>query len=813
MVESLAQLMLRECCAYTVSVASKLPEFQTVISRELLKRDDEILTDLKRVLDAVADMRAKATGTEADANFDVAYRRALVQRLDRMQLFGVKIVSGSLRELELSVAYVTLSSTRSNSNGDRDVNSSLSGLTRVVIRGEAGSGKTTLLQWLAVRSASRDFPTSLEEWNSRTPFYVALRHFRDKPFPAPKELVLGAASNIADLMPTGWVQDALTKGALLLLDGLDEVPISRRRELLEWLRTLTEDFPKTTFLLSSRPAALDASILAVPTISHLARLSFEQISLESMSLPDSEALISQWHRAVARDTTDPRELALLETYEKTLIHALHDRPAIRNLASSPLLCGMICVLNWDRKQQLPDNRMELYGLALETLLEKRDSERDIKPAFLVALGKPAKEALLDGVALWMMRNGLAEADESDVVEQIGNLQQRLPEIRNSPNEVMQELLERSGILRQPAAGVVDFVHRTFLEYMAARAAVRGGDLGFLAKQANEESWRETVVFAAGHAQMKQRDQLIEKLLQTPLFSLRSRSIEADVTAACCLETASSDLAPHLVAKLRARAEALFPPKNQNYARILAPAARLSPELLKSHTGEDIVAACIRCASIIGGDQMLEIIESYASVPGDAVWNELILAWSAFEPNEYRARVISKRSERLFGEIAPNNMDDDTIKCLQVLVLKGIHSKAPSKLADALNEFMKERSLTLREERSTSLELVSRTSALMRKKPGASDAANGQITALDAARISEILSLKGLYVDVCGRDALEILSSMPNLERIRFCPENILVPAALSRSSSLSAITLSGLSMWGKFPKREIDLRALTCGFR
>jgi hypothetical protein len=814
--EGLAELVLRECCAYAVGLAGKLPDFHAAATREILRRHTELLAELTRILDALTAMRAQSSGNDLAANFETRYRRVLVQRLDRMQLFGVRLVSGSTREIELSVAYVTLTSKHPGSVQNRDVNSALSGIARAVIRGEAGSGKTTLLQWLAIRAANRDFPEALAKWNNHVPFYVALRQYSDKPFPTPEKLVLGVASNVADLMPGGWTHQALSSGALMLIDGIDEVPASRRGEFFEWLRGIAEDFPNATFILSSRPAALDAPMTGASAASRLAKLGFAQVVLEPMSLADSEALVSQWHQAVALDTTDPTDLAMLETYERNLIRALRERPAIRSLASSPLLCSMICVLNWDRKQQLPDNRMELYGSALESLLDRRDSDRDIKPAVLSVLDRASKEALLDGIALWMMRNGFVEADATDIKSQVGLLLQRLPAIPNVEDVVLQELLERSGVLRRPSSDTVDFIHRTFLEFMAARAAVRTGDFGFLAKQAAEESWRETIVFAVGHAQGRQRDQLVGKLLQTPFFFFRTRSVEADVTAACCLETASSNLDPALLGKLRACAESLFPPRSQKDARILAPAAQLNPTLLKGHDneGEDTVAACIRCAAINGGELMLEVVESYANVPGDIVWSELILAWTAFDADRFLQRVIRKRRGEVQVDVKFEELDEDTLKCLQLLVLKGIYDKSPTDLAAALHLFAKSRALRIGERTYGE---VDEPIALSRVASAVSGASNSlalrtnpkTVTVLDAQRLAMITSLKTLTLGRCERGALKAIAGLPALGSLSCHVTDVSELVELTQCKTLEKLNVSGLSIPNRIQQAErYDLRAL-----
>ncbi len=514
--QSLAELILRESCGYAVTVAGKLPDFQVAATREILTRVNEVGEELKRAIDAIDSMREEGKGDSAVNSFETQYRRALSHKLDRMQLFGVRLVGAGAREPEVSVAYVTLTSKQAKESQSRDVNDALAGQTRIIIRGEAGSGKTTLLQWLAIRAASRDFAGALEPWNMRIPFYVSLRDFVDGSFPPPENLVAKMAPNLMGLMPSGWAQRTLSAGALVLVDGIDEVPVALRLALLEWLRVFVKGFEDSIFVLSSRPAALEAKLQGTTAGDRLAQLGFEKTTLEPMSLRDSEALISKWHLSVGRDLVNDEDIDRLGKYERELIRALRDRPPIRNLASNPLLCSMMCVLNWDRQQRLPDNRMELYGLALEMLVDARDAERGVRAARLSELDRLAKEALLDGLAYWMMRNGATEADRGDVETQVGMLLQRLSKIAQSPGEVLQELLERSGVLR-----------------MAARAAVQAGDFGLLAEKAKEDNWRETIVFAAGHAQGKQRDELITKLLKAPFFALRGRTVEADVTAACC----------------------------------------------------------------------------------------------------------------------------------------------------------------------------------------------------------------------------------------------------------------------------------------
>jgi predicted NACHT family NTPase len=129
---------------------------------------------------------------------------------------------------------------------------------RLVIRGNAGSGKSTLLQWLAVRSAGRSFTGPLAAWNNAIPFFVRLRERVDHSFPAPEEFPQLIAKTIVGTMPAGWVHRQLESGrALVLVDGVDELPQAKRDELLQSLTGLVR-LPARP-LHSSPPALLPLS--------------------------------------------------------------------------------------------------------------------------------------------------------------------------------------------------------------------------------------------------------------------------------------------------------------------------------------------------------------------------------------------------------------------------------------------------------------------------------------------------------------------------------------------------------------------------
>ena len=267
--EEIYWLVLRECCAYLVEVVTTLPKFSSEALTELLRRETAVLDTLSRVLDRLP----KRRGID---DFAADYRRTVVNRLDRMELLGVTLADAN-RRYPLSIAYIDLTVVKRASKedsrlvmrGGQEADDPLAGTAglrpesvlsrnrRALVIGNAGSGKTTLLQWLAVRSALGDFSSSLAEWNDAVPFFIPLRRYVNGTLPAPEQFPLAVGRNVAHEMPGGWVHGLLRDGrALVLIDGVDEMPEGQREHVRSWLGGLIGDFPNARYVVTSRPTAI-----------------------------------------------------------------------------------------------------------------------------------------------------------------------------------------------------------------------------------------------------------------------------------------------------------------------------------------------------------------------------------------------------------------------------------------------------------------------------------------------------------------------------------------------------------------------------
>jgi hypothetical protein len=641
--------LLTECCAYVVELTSTLPGFTAGAFAELLRRDSLIVRQFAEVLDRMPNPEAvRAGAAQAEADFAAAYRRQVVNRLDRLDLFGVT-VSEAVRGYPLSTAYISLAVTSDTLQRDASfaqsyniqdgeaaagalrIDNALAHTSRLFLRGEAGSGKTTLLQWLAVRAARHDFPDRLASWNTTVPFLIRLRRYVGGELPSPERFLSEIGRHIAVNMPEGWVHQLLRDGrALILIDGVDELPDPQRRPAREWLAELVETFPKARYVVTSRPGAA--------TNRWLERQGFDAAEVRPMSWPDAQEFVRHWHAAFREEPIGQERHAELVDCETKLLDALYARRHLRLLATSPLLCAMICALHLDRRTQLPDERMELYSIALDMPLERRDAERQIDESG-PGLSRTSKMLLLEDLAYRLIRNGWSDAPQERAAEWISH---QLALMRKATSgdglTILASLIERSGLIRRPVADRVDFVHRTFQEYLAAHAAVSDDQIGELISNAHVDQWREVVIMAAGHAQPRQCEELLCGLLDRADNEPTNREL-LQTLAVACLET-SPKLEQALRARIQTVAESLLPPKNIRQAEILSRIGEHLLDLLAGRTprGSRQAAATVRAASLVGGDAALRIMAPCAQVAGRSVQTELMRAWPLFDP-EYYARLV------------------------------------------------------------------------------------------------------------------------------------------------------------------------------
>ncbi|WP_108987390.1 NACHT domain-containing protein [Streptomyces coelicoflavus] len=618
---------------------------QTRGQSELIAKVDELITRIPR-----PDAR--------DTAFERRYLPYVAAQHDRITIYGIDLRDSSDR-WPLEVAYLSLEAAAEeehtalpgeDAEPERTVRlpaeAALTTHDRVLLRGDAGSGKTTLVQWLAV-TAARD--------GDRVAYVLPLRTLtRAGALPSPAAFLTAVGCPLTP--PEGWAERVLGAGrGLVLVDGLDEIPAAERHRTRDWLLALIRAFPGNRWLLTSRPTAVRADWLAAE--------GFRELALTPMRQDDVTTFVRRWHAA-----------AEAPEFETRLLDSLRTKRDLARLATNPLMCGLICALHRERRGYLPTGRKELYDAALTMLLARRDRERGMEA---VELSEEAQLELLQRLAYALVLSGRTEMS---VETAEGIVERALPSVASAAGQgdaatVLRALVLRSGLLRQPGQGSLDFVHRTFQDYLGARYAVEEGHLDVIAGRADDSQWEDVVRMAVAHARPGERAVLLRRLLaeDTPRLTL---------LALACLEHATA-LDPAVRAEVEARAGALIPPGSTEEAKALAEAGPLVLELLPGPEGlTDAQAHGVTVtASLLAGQEpsgALAVLRRFRDHRSLDVRRQLAGTWSRFDTAGYAAEVLDHlhRHDLLVAcETAEQRAALATMRPWHGLSLRGGHAVA------------------------------------------------------------------------------------------------------------------------------------------
>ena len=148
--------------------------------------------------------------------------------------------------------------------------------SRLIIQANGGFGKTTLLRHITYTYTHKGFEKAekLEGVPRLIPVLIYLRKWQgliapeDRQTLGPDLPTLITDHHIPELpggkklkIPSTWAQRLLSNGdALILMDGFDEVAESQRNHVSHWINAQMRCYPKSVFILTSRPGGYQSYI-------------------------------------------------------------------------------------------------------------------------------------------------------------------------------------------------------------------------------------------------------------------------------------------------------------------------------------------------------------------------------------------------------------------------------------------------------------------------------------------------------------------------------------------------------------------------
>ncbi len=591
---------------------------------------DSIGRDVGQIKQMIRLFPQAAGASQEEREFEEEYLKRVAGEYGRVRMIGVREMR-SVKQ-SLSLAYVSLTMTSGADDEEpRRAEELLLDQDLLTVRGNAGSGKTTLLNWVALQcTKTRDEENA---WRGGMPFVIPLRKLEADDRGRPSIGRFTQYTIDPKLWPKSgpgnWVTTVLeAKRGVVLIDGVDELPAAVRPGFWEWLAEFVDNYPGNRVYVTSRyfrdSNEEDSEVHWNPPGG------FGSADLDDMNDADVRTFITNWHNAVLRYESEDRERLDLEVARDRLPERLLEpvNRRVRELCRTPLLCALVCAIHWRESGYLPRKRVDLYERCCLMLIEERDTKRNIAapegPVGTLELGD--KELILQRLALDMMRNELGkpgqdhqiEVSREEAVAWIGShlgLCSSEEARKCEPDAVVDHLIERTGLLREPAKDRVDFPHRTFQEYLAACAAGATLQAGDLAKRAADDQWHETIVLAAGTkvGGVQFGNSLVEKLVEKGEQEVAAkRSPHAYFAlAVACLET-GQQIREELRKQVLRHLEEIVPPRNHKEAEILSAAGEAILPLLEHYRwryrGAKVVAACARVIALIGTERAADMLQ-------------------------------------------------------------------------------------------------------------------------------------------------------------------------------------------------------------
>lgn len=346
---------------------------------------------------------------------------------------------------------------------------------RLYLLGKPGAGKTTFLKFLV--------HASLQDKLNKLPIFVTIKDWADSGLDLRSFII--RQFEICQL-PAAWafIEYLLENGrALLLCDGLDEVPqeAGLRARITSNLHDFCRQYYQTQMVITCRVAASEYTF---SEFTYLEMADFDDIQVQVYA--------RKWFH---------RDIDKAEGFLKELVKP--ENRGVRDLGRSPLLLSLIC-LTYDATLHIPQRRVELYEEALEALLKKWDSSRNIRrdeAYHKLSLGR--KRQMFARLAAESFDRGEIFFPEQRLAHQIEAYLKGLPPADEAEDPdgavILKAIAAQHGIFVERAQGVYGFAHLTFQEYYTAKYIAentRRDILDSLMQHIQDQRWREVFLLTA-----------------------------------------------------------------------------------------------------------------------------------------------------------------------------------------------------------------------------------------------------------------------------------------------------------------------------
>ena len=351
---------------------------------------------------------------------------------------------------------------------------------RILLLGAPGSGKTVALSIAA--QESRDIYKQTKH-KKIIPIIIRFTDFKNTGYDLEKAIIESLKdrkflkNNVLKIYDaTEFVKKNLFKGNILvLIDAFDELDINDRKKAAINL--------KKYFKNTSIPAIISCrSNVYKKQLESIISLKVEMVDLSPIEM---KLFLQKWKFDPPKNSTD-------------LWLSIRDKPHIMKLAKNPLLLTIITyVYSKYDGGRLPENRARFYEICCNELLDEWEEDSQRKNKF----SRFNKEKILGRLAYTHLTSNDPDKDIDyrKLLEYFSLWMNEMGLNRSENEDMLNEIIDNSGLLINIPPDDLRFPHQTFLEYFAALYFIRESSPEELINKYKTDSqrWREVILLYVG----------------------------------------------------------------------------------------------------------------------------------------------------------------------------------------------------------------------------------------------------------------------------------------------------------------------------
>ncbi len=384
--------------------------------------------------------------------------------------------------------------------------------SHIILMGKPGSGKTAFLKSIAINCNQGIFQPNY------LPIFLSLKNFAE-------ETQCRNQINLSHYLYEYWLDFGISEQelvkifahgrALILLDGLDEVPEKYSNKIIQEIQKFTDKFYKNQIIITSRIASQVDYIQG-----------FTEVEIADFTKTEIAQFAEKWFLVVAKNSPLQAENLVKKFMQKL---ELTDNLPILELAGTPIFLNLICLF-FKSLKDFPSNRCELYKQALDLLLVRWDEARCIKRGQVYRdFSLLHKIKLLSRIAAVLFtqendfqREPIMRQIIADYLLHLPNATSDIEILELESVAVLKAIEVQHGLLTEKARGIYAFSHSIFQEYLTAREIISNDkNLRRNVNHINKCRWRNIYLLSA--EMLKPADTLLQ-LIKEKIDNLAATNV-------------------------------------------------------------------------------------------------------------------------------------------------------------------------------------------------------------------------------------------------------------------------------------------------